>query len=59
MPLVERFTDWTVPASGTYDDPRRLDFDHRMEADVNSAEVVKWKAEPENVNAKIDRLVIP
>ena len=32
MPLVERYTDWDVPKPSLYDDPRNLDFDHRVEA---------------------------
>ena len=58
MPLVERFEDWTPLPTGANrgsDDPRNLNFDHRLEADANSAELNALKAKPEYANALIDK----
>lgn len=35
MPLVERYNDWQI-ADRSFDDPNRLEFDHRTEADASS-----------------------
>ena len=31
MPLVERWNDWNI-TDGSFDDPHKLQFDHRTEA---------------------------
>ena len=33
MPLVERYSDWNI-TDGSVDDPHKLDFDHRIEANT-------------------------